>query len=371
MTKKDYYEILGVSKTASKTELKSAYRKMAKQFHPDRNKAADAEEKFKEIQEAYEILSDDQKRSAYDKYGHAGTQGFGGYGDMGGFGGGGFDFSNLGGFGDIFEQFFGGSMGGFGFNTTRRSGPEKGQDIQVSLKLEFGEAVFGVEKLIKYRRRIPCEQCKGTGAKGGKVTTCPTCKGQGRVTSVQRTILGNIQTVTTCPRCEGSGQISKEKCEVCNGRGSLERDDTFKIKIPQGIPDEVTLRFQERGHAGRKGGHSGDLFVVIEVKPHEKLERRGNDIYTDIEIDVPTAVLGGTIILPTVHGNDELKIPSGTQSETVLKMPGKGGPKFRGSGNGDQYVKVLIKIPTKLSREQRGLWEDLSESKSPGRFGLF
>jgi molecular chaperone DnaJ len=187
---------------------------------------------------------------------------------------------------------------------------------------------------------------------------------------VQQTILGNIQTVSNCPQCRGQGKISKEECPVCRGTGSNEEDDTFKIKIPQGIPDAVTLRFQDRGHAGRKGGNYGSLFINIEVTPHEKLERRGNDIYTDVTIDAVTAVLGGSIELPTVHGDEQLKIPAGTQPETVLKMQGRGGPKFRGNGNGDQYVKVLIKIPSRLSREQKQLWEELSRTKDkPGLFG--
>jgi molecular chaperone DnaJ len=367
MAKRDYYEVLGVPKTANKTEIKSAYRKLAKTYHPDRNKAADAETKFKEVQEAYEILSDEQKRSAYDKYGHAGTQGFGG----GGFSGasyGGFDFNDLGGIGDIFEQFFGGGFGGFGFGSQRSNAPARGQDIEVTLKIDFNDAVFGTQKTIRYDRRLECKACKGTGAKGGKVKTCPTCGGQGRVNQVQRTILGNMQTVITCPTCHGSGDIASEVCPVCNGKGTEQKSDTFTIKIPQGIPDDVTLRFPEHGHAGKKGGKYGDLYVNIEVASNDRLERRGNDIYTDLTIDVTTAVLGGDVEVATVHGEDALKIPAGTQPETVLKMKTKGGPKFKGTGNGDQYVKILVKIPAKLNKEQRQLWQQLSETKDQKGF---
>ncbi|MFQ5492943.1 MAG: molecular chaperone DnaJ [Candidatus Dojkabacteria bacterium] len=359
MEKKDYYEVLGVSKTATKKQIKSAFRKLAKKFHPDRNKETDAEEKFKEVQEAYEVLSDDQKRKAYDQFGHAGTQGFGG-GAQGGFGGfNGFDFGNMGGIEDIFAQFFGGNFGGF---AGQRRGPRKGQDIESTIKLSFNEAVFGVEKTLEYKRRLVCEDCKGTGAKHpDKVKTCATCGGNGRVAKVQQTILGGIQTVTSCPTCKGEGHVYEETCETCNGKGHEAKTDTFKIRIPQGIPDGVTLRFTGQGHAGDKGGGYGDLFVNIEITPHEKLERRGNDIYTDIEIDSVTAVLGAEVSVPTVHGNKTLKIPQGTQPETVLRMSKLGGPKFRGTGNGDQYVRIMVKIPKRLSKEQRELWEKLNE----------
>lgn len=374
MNKRDYYEVLGVKKDASKSEIKSAYRKLAKQYHPDRNKEADAETRFKEIQEAYEILTDEQKRSAYDRFGHAGTQGFGGFDPGADQGFGGFDFGNMdmGGIEDIFEQFFGGSFGGFGRSGSQR-GPSRGQDIEVQLNLNFEEGVFGTEKTIKYKRRKVCESCKGNGSKNGtKLQTCPQCGGQGRVTVVQRTILGNIQTVTNCPQCHGRGEIIKEKCGVCDGRGLTDQDELFKIKVPQGIPDGVTLRFQKMGHGGERGGNYGDLYVNIEVKPHEKLERRGNDIYVDIIINVVTATLGGEIEVPTVHGTDKLNIPAGTQPETVIKMSGKGGPKFRGRGNGDQYVRVQVEIPKKLSREEKQLWEELRDVKdAKGGFRLF
>lgn len=360
MEKRDYYEILGIKKGASKQEIKSAYRKLAKEFHPDRNKAADAETKFKEVQEAYEILSDDQKKSAYDQYGHAATQGFGG-GSNYGYGGGNYDFNDFSGFGDIFEQFFGGSFAGFGGGPRRSQGESRrGRDIEATLKVEFMDAVFGVEKNIEYNRKAKCSVCEGTGAeKGTKPVTCTSCNGQGQVRRTQQTFLGNFQTVTTCPDCRGEGTIIKNKCTTCTGDGTISENTTFKVKIPQGIPDGVTLRFKERGSAGPKGGPSGDLYLTLEVKPHDKFERRGDDIYLEIEISAPIATLGIKTKIPTVHGEKELHIPAGTQPESVLKMAGLGAPRFRGKGNGDQYVKIEVVIPTKINREQSRLWEQL------------
>ena len=380
MNKRDYYEVLGIQKGASKQDIKSAYRKMAKQYHPDRNKASDAESKFKEVQEAYEVLSDERKKEAYDKYGHAGTQSFGGsgfnngYGDFNGFGGSA-DFSDFGSVNDIFEQFFGGSFGGFGGRSSTKHGPKRGSDLEVVLKIDFDNAVFGTEKTILYKRKIVCSNCNGTGAKSkSSVVTCDQCKGQGRVTQVQRTILGNFQTVATCPKCHGTGQYIKEECQKCEGTGIENTEQEFKIKIPHGIPDGVTLKFKDMGNAGTKGGTYGDLYITIEVKEHDSLERKGDDIYTEIDISPEEAVLGSERSIKTVHGDDQVNIPSGTQPDSVIKMSQKGGPKFRGQGNGDQYVKVNIKIPSKLTREQKELWSKLNEIKDqrPGIFdGLF
>ena len=377
MNKRDYYEVLGVAKGASKQEIKGAYRKLAKQFHPDRNKDADAETKFKEVQEAYDILSDERKKSAYDQYGHAGTQSFGGgsgYSDFSGFGGG-FDSSDFGNVNDIFEQFFGGSFGGFGSRTQSSRGPRRGSDLEVTLKVKFDEAVFGAEKSIIYKRKIVCDKCKGSGAKStSSIKTCDQCKGRGKVTQIQRTFIGDFQTVTTCPTCNGSGQVIKDLCDKCEGHGILDTDQEFKIKIPQGIPDGVTLKFREMGNAGAKGGTIGDLFINIEVKEHESLERKGDDIYVDMDITPEEAVLGATKEVLTVFGTDKVNIPSGTQPDAVLRMAQKGSPKFRGKGNGDQYVKINIKIPTKLTREQKEVWSKLNEIKDdkPGFFeGVF
>lgn len=374
MNKRDYYEILGISKNASEKEIKSAYRKLAKKYHPDRNKETGAESKFKEVQEAYEVLSDDRKKAAYDQYGHAGTQSFGG--GQGGFNGNfnGFDFGDMGSINDIFEQFFGGSFGGFS-PSGRGSRPVRGEDLELNIRIDFKEAIFGTEKSFEYKRRVVCSKCKGSGAKDDtSLKTCSTCNGQGRVAQVQRTFLGNFQTVTTCPECHGQGKIIKELCPACQGSGVNDKVEDFSIKIPQGIPDGVTLRFKDKGNSGRKGGGYGDLFVNIEVKTHDKLERKGDDIFTTLNIDVSDAVLGGTKDVETVHGKEELQIPAGTQPEAVLKMSGRGGPKFRGNGNGDQYVRIIIDIPKKLTKEQKELWSKLHEIKDakPGIFeGLF
>lgn len=363
MDKRDYYDVLKIKKGASKQEIKSAYRKLAKEFHPDRNKAQDAEAKFKEVQEAYEVLSDDQKRSAYDQYGHAATQGFGGGGSYG-FGGASYDFNDFSGFGDIFEQFFGGSFAGFGGSPRRRdNGTRRGQDIEATLKVEFMDAVFGAEKTIEYTRKVKCKNCNGSGAeKGSSPEECKMCKGQGQIRRTQQTFLGNFQTVVTCPECKGEGKIIKNKCKVCSGDGITSDNTSFTVKIPQGIPDGVTLRFQDRGSAGLKGGANGDLFLNIEVKSHDKFERRGDDIYLEVEISAPVATLGTTAKIPTVHGSHDLVIPPGTQPESVLKMSGLGAPKFRGKGNGDQYVKVEVVIPTKINKEQAKLWEELKNT---------
>jgi len=362
MDKRDYYDILGLKKGASKQDIKRAYRRLAKEFHPDRNKSADAETKFKEVQEAYEVLSDDQKRTAYDQYGHAATQGFGGGYD---FSGGSYDFNDFSGFGDIFDQFFGGSFAGFGGSPRRTSSvSRRGRDIEASLKVDFIDAVFGVEKSIEYQRKVVCKTCKGTGAEQGKdPVKCTTCNGQGQVRRTQQTFLGNFQTVTTCPDCKGEGKIIKDKCKDCFGEGIQTENTNFKLKIPQGIPDGVSLKFKGRGNAGIKGGEHGDLYLVIDVKAHDKFERRGDDIYLEVQIEAPVAALGTKANVPTVHGEKELVIPSGTQPETVLKMSGLGAPKFRGKGNGDQYVKIEVVIPTKLTRQQEALWQQLKSTR--------
>lgn len=358
MSQRDYYEVLGVAKGASKPEIKKAYRKLAKELHPDRNKAADAEEKFKEVQNAYDILSDDQKRAAYDQYGFAGAQAYGG-GGMGGFGGFG-DFVANGGVGDlgeIFGSFFGGAMGGF--EGSRSGGRSRGADIEAAIQVDFMDAVFGAERKITYKRKKVCDTCNGTGAKDGKKETCTQCNGRGQVARVQQTIFGSVQTVTTCPNCSGTGQQISEKCPDCKGEGRVDENADFTLKIPAGVPDGVTLRFREKGNAGLNGGPSGDLFIMIEVLPHPRLERNGDDIYLDQEIDAVTATLGGEVTVPTVHGDVTMKIPAGTQPSSVMRLSGKAGPKFQGNSNGDQYVRIKVVIPENLSQDQKSKWEQL------------
>ncbi len=364
MSKRDYYEVLGVSKSASKEELKKTYRALVKKYHPDRNKEADAEAKFKEVQEAYEILSDDQKRKAYDQYGFAGTQAFGGtqggFGNFQGFEG--FQGGLGGGFEDLLGSFFGSSFGGFGGNGQNEQRDNRGADLEFTVQVEFSEAIFGTNKSVNYQRNVRCEVCKGSGAKNGKKKKCTTCEGKGKVVQVQNTLLGRMQIVNTCPTCHGSGEMIEEKCPNCKGDGLINKKEEFSLKIPAGIPDGVTLRFTGQGNYGKNGGEPGDLFVTVEVKSHKVLERRGDDIYMDKEIDVVTAVLGGEVEVPTVHGDVFVSVPAGTQSEQVLRLKSKGGPKFRGSGNGDQFVKIIVKVPQKLSSKQKKIWEELKNS---------
>ncbi len=356
MAKRDYYEVLGVPKKSSKAELKKAYRTLAKEYHPDRNKEEGAEEKFKEIQEAYEVLSDDQKREAYDQYGFAGTQGFEGFGGMGGAGGFSGDVGDL---GDLLGQMFGGGLGGM--NGGRVQGRSRGSDIQTRVKISFKDAVFGATKKVKYQRWVECESCDGTGAESKKLKKCSTCEGRGQVSQVQNTFFGRIQTATVCPTCGGRGEIPEKECKTCKGAGRTRDTEELEITIPAGIPDGVTLKFQGKGDAGEAGTQTGDLFVQIEVELDRNLERRGDDMYLDQEIDAITATIGGEIKVPTVHGEIKIKIPEGTQEGKVLKISGKGGPKFRGNGNGDQYVRLHVTIPTKLNKEQRRLWEELRQ----------
>lgn len=373
-SKRDYYEVLGIKKDATKQEIKKAYRKLAKLFHPDVNKSPDAEEKFKEVQEAYEVLSDEQKRAAYDQYGHAGTSGFqGGFegfpgeanftgADFGGFS----DFADI---GSIFDTFFGGG---------RRSGQgrrTKGEDLKMKIDLEFMEAVFGADKTIVYKREVNCDECNGSGAKGGvSKERCSQCNGSGRVVRVQRSFLGSIQTTTVCPSCNGTGEVIKEKCPICQGRGRISKEEELKLKIPKGTPDGLVLRFKERGNAGSHGGGYGDLYIQIDVKPHKFFERRGSDIYLEKELDIMTAVLGGNIEIPTLHGDITVKVKAGTQPGTVLRLSSKGAPKLRGNGYGNQYVQLNISVPKRLNKEQKQLWEELRKlttKKKPGWKGLF
>jgi molecular chaperone DnaJ len=359
--KKDYYEILGVDKDASQEELKKAYRKLVKKYHPDVNDSDDAEERFKEVQEAYEVLSDESKRKAYDQYGHAGTAGFGGQSepfDFGGFNQGApFDM------GDIFNTFFGGGAGGFNFQGANRQGEMKGSDVRYKIKLDFQESVKGGNYNINIERDIPCEHCDGTGSETGEMKVCPTCGGSGRVQRTQRTILGSIAMTSTCEECNGRGEVPEEKCSVCGGIGTQVERKEEKIKVPAGAYDGMILRFKGGGNAGPNGTSPGDLYIEIEVEPSEKFERRGNDIYSESNIPIYKAVLGGEIDVETPYGDVKLKIPKATEGGTIFRIKDKGMPVLgKEDQKGDLYVKVNLDVPQRLSRKERKLWEELEQN---------
>ena len=353
MSPRDYYDILGVSRSASKDELKQAFRRLAREYHPDVNKADDAEERFKEINEAFAVLSDDEKRAAYDRYGHAGVKGMGGMPDFS------VDFGN---FADIFEEFFG--MGGFGRSSrgSRRS-PRRGADLQQKVMLTFEEAVFGVEKEIEITRDEVCSACSGSGAEPGtSPTRCSNCGGSGEVRQVRQTLLGSMVQVTTCPTCNGQGEVINSPCRACNGRG-LERKTRKKfVNIPAGVDTGNQIRMAGEGQPGQNGGPVGNLYLLVEVKPHQYFRRKGNDILLDLNINVAQAALGADVQVPTVDGMETLKINSGIQPGKVLRLRGKGVPHLRGSGRGDQLVVVNVDIPKNLNAEQRRLFEELAHS---------
>lgn len=351
MSKRDYYEVLGISKSASKEEIKKAYRKLSKQYHPDINKEADAADKFKEIKEAYEHLSDEQKKAHYDQFGHTDpNQGFGG----GGFGGQGF-----GGFEDIFSTFFGGGGGG-----RRRdpNAPRQGADLQYTMTLSFEEAAFGKETEVEIPREENCDTCKGSGAKRGtKVETCSTCGGVGQVNVEQNTAFGRMVNRRTCHVCNGTGKQIPHKCSTCSGTGKVKKRKKIQVKVPAGIDDGQQLRVSGQGEPGINGGPAGDLYVVFRVRTHEFFEREGDDIYCEMPITFAQAALGDEIEVPTLHGKVKLKIPAGTQTATHFRLKGKGIANVRGHGQGDQHVIVLVVTPKKLTEKQKQLLRDFSE----------
>lgn len=355
--KRDYYEVLGVEKGAGDADIKKAYRKLAKQYHPDVNSGdKTAEAKFKEVNEAYEILSDPQKRAQYDQFGHAGTDpnGFGGFG--GGFGD--FDF---GGIGDIFETFFGG--GSFGGKSSRsRSGPQKGADLKYAVEIAFEEAAFGVEKEISIHRLEMCDTCQGSGAKPGtSPITCSHCNGTGQVQVKQSTPFGQFVNIKTCDVCRGEGKIITDPCGTCGGKGRVKKAKKLKINIPAGIDDGQTISLRGEGEPGMKGGPAGDLYVSVRVKPHALFQRQNNDVICDIPITFVQGALGAEIEVPTLDGKVKYTIPEGTQTGTVFRMKGKGVPFLRGNGRGDQYVKVTIEVPRKLNEKQKAILRDFAE----------
>lgn len=357
MAKRDYYEVLGVSKGASDDEIKKAYRKLSKKYHPDINKEADADEKFKEIAEAYEVLSDANKRAAYDQYGHASTDP--NFGAGGGFGGGGFGGSGFGGFEDIFDSFFGGG----GRARYNPNAPRQGEDLQYTLDLEFEEAVFGKQSTIRYNRKQECETCHGDGAKPGtSPVTCSKCSGTGSINVERNTPLGRIQTRSVCDVCNGTGQEIKEKCPTCVGAGHVKDRHTVKVTVPAGVEDGDQMRLSGQGEAGKNGGPYGDLYVIFRVKPSKQFQRRGAEIYYDAPIHFVQAALGDEIQVPTVHGKVKLKIPAGTQTGTTFRIKGKGAPRLRGTGQGDQHVKVNIVTPKNLNSKQAELLREFAKA---------
>jgi molecular chaperone DnaJ len=362
MSKRDYYEILNVSKSASADEIKKAYRKKAIQYHPDKNPGDKvSEENFKEAAEAYEVLSDPQKRQRYDQYGHAGVGGAAG----GGFGGANMNME------DIFSHFgdiFGGHFGGFsGFGGSQRGGQRvrRGSDLRVKVKLNLSEIAIGVEKKIKVKKYVLCSHCNGTGAAHGSSTsTCTTCNGQGRVTRVQQTILGQMQTQTECPTCGGDGKIIKEKCTFCAGEGIVREDEVITINIPAGVMEGMQLSMNGKGNAARRGGVNGDLLVLVEEEAHPELIRDENDLIYNLLLTVPMATLGGSVEVPTVDGKVKVTITPGTQPGKVLRLRGKGLPSVNRYGTGDLLVNIGVYIPENLSREEKAIMEKLGDSSN-------
>ncbi|MEK7548149.1 MAG: molecular chaperone DnaJ [Patescibacteria group bacterium] len=371
---KDLYEVLGVSKNATEQEIKSAYRKLALKYHPDKHKGdKDSETKFKEINQAYEVLSDKKKRQQYDTFGaYGGASGFGGGGGggypRGGFSGGGFegfDFSGFNNgssdFADIFETFFGGA-GGKRRGGGKRSGPIRGNDIEANIKISFNEAVFGCQKELEIIKSDVCQHCNGNGAEpGSSIVSCGACRGSGEIRSVQNTILGQITTSHVCGECGGAGKVSEKKCSVCHGTTRVRTKEHVKVKIPAGVDNGSTIRVSGKGEGGIKGGSSGDLYIILAVEPNKKFIRDGYDIHTEIEIPLVQAVLGGEVDVATIRGMEKIKIPAGTEDGKVFKLSGKGVPKLNGSGTGDHLSKVRVGIPQKLSKRERELFEELAK----------
>ncbi|MFH1046867.1 MAG: molecular chaperone DnaJ [Patescibacteria group bacterium] len=354
----DYYDLLGIDKSASQEDVKKAFRKLAHQYHPD--KATGNTEKFKEINKAYQTLGDEKKRAQYDQVGHSTYEQMGGMGGgpnaggFGGFGGGqGFNI-NMDDLGDLFGQAFGGAFGG----GSRSRGPAQGRHIEMDIQLTFEEAAFGVAKKIDPYKTVTCDDCEGTGAeKGTKLNTCGNCNGTGQVRTVQQTILGNFQSVRTCSRCSGEGKTPEKLCRTCGGSGVVKKAKTIEVKIPAGINDGETLRVTGEGEAV-KGGRSGDLYLTIKLRKHAKFDRDGVDVYSEEEISFPQAALGAKIDTVTLDGKVDLKIPAGTQPGTVFRLKGKGIPHLKYSGRGDHYVTIRVNVPTKLSRQQKKALEE-------------
>jgi molecular chaperone DnaJ len=360
MTKRDFYEILEISKNASKEEIKKAYRKQAIKYHPDKNPGnKEAEEKFKEAAEAYEVLSDDNKRARYDQFGHAGL---GGAASGGGFTGDGMTMDDIfEHFGDIFGGHFG--FGGFGGSRSRGRRVTKGSDLRVKVKLNLKEIAHGVEKKIKVNKYVSCQTCGGTGAAGGSsYTTCNTCRGAGQVTRVTNTILGQMQTSSTCPSCGGEGRTITNKCTGCHGEGIVQDSEVISLNIPAGVAEGMQMSVSGKGNAARRGGVNGDLLVIIQEEAHPELIRDGNDLFYNLFITFPEAALGAPVEVPTIDGNVKIKVEPGTQGGKILRIRGKGLPDVNSYGKGDLLVRVNVWVPRELSKEEKKLLEKLQES---------
>ncbi|MEO9254429.1 MAG: molecular chaperone DnaJ [Tepidiformaceae bacterium] len=350
---RDYYEVLGVGKDADALELKKAYRKLAMEFHPDRNPSSDAAEKFKEINRAYEVLTDTDMRARYDRFGHAGVEG-NGAGPQG------FDgFQNFEGFGDIFDAFFGGNQRG----GRRRRGPARGSDLRYNMRISFEEAVFGVEKEIEFQRMERCTVCSGRGAEpGSEIITCPDCNGAGEIRRAQQSIFGQFVNVAACPRCQGEGKTITNPCAKCRGSGREKATRKINVKIPAGVDDSAQIRLTNEGEAGARGGEAGNLYVVLSVAEHAKFERVEDHILLELPINVAQAALGAKVSIPTLDGDMDFEIPAGTQTGEDFVLRARGVPHLRGGGRGDMVVRVHAVVPEELTDEQRELLQKLADT---------
>jgi len=350
-TKRDYYEVLGVDNNATDEEIKKAFRKLAFKYHPDRNPQDGAGEKFKEVNEAYEALSDPDKRAAYDRFGHGGAEGFFGRG---------FEGFNFNGFGDIFDAFFGGAT------TATRQAPQRGADLHYRITITFEEAAFGCEKEIKISRTEYCSLCQGIGSKpGSQPSRCPNCNGTGQVQRVQQSIFGRFINTATCSQCHGDGKIITEPCPQCRGTGKEKHQRSISVKIPAGVDNDSQLRLSSEGHAGLRGGSPGNLYITLSVLPHELFTRDGDDVLYQLSINFAQAALGAEIEVPTLNGKTKLKLPPGIQTGKVFRLKGKGIPHLHQRGSGDQIVMVVAVTPESLTKKQRQLFQELAESLGP------
>jgi molecular chaperone DnaJ len=353
-TERDLYEVLGVERGASDAEIKRAFRKLAQQWHPDVNTEPGAQERFKEINDAYQVLSDPERRQRYDMFGRAGVDG--------GAAGGGGGFEGFGGFSDIFDAFFGGAAGG---GSARRGRPQGGADLRYDLRITFEEAIKGTEKEIDFRVLDRCETCSGTGAEpGSEPVTCPQCEGRGEVRSVRQTMLGQMVNVSACPRCRGEGKIVETPCAWCKGDGRTERRRTLRVTIPPGIDEGHQIRLTNEGELGPRGGPPGSLYVAVHIAPHPSLKREGTELFYEAPISIAQAALGTKIIVPTVDGDEEVEIKPGTQPDTEIRLRGKGVPHLRRHTRGDLHVMVDVQVPTKLTKKQRELLEAYAKASN-------